>query len=290
MPFAHATLGWLLVTDCVQPLAAALPTLQTPPWLGYYAVFAEKGYEFKITANDGTVTLIPTGEGAPVLGNLLIHLKFGIVATQPDGKAVFLPIRADTMETTDPATDKLGKSVIRGKTEGDAVLEITFEQSRGIVFVGSRVLEQGSVTHPHCGSVTVVFPNVNPPGGAESANGELNEREAKREAKKKAKEAKQRLKEDELSLKRTDGQRHKIKFVDAVDAGSKEINGTGIASAEARISAYGKRKFLFTASPESAMKLSNPKPASLSEGFSIQWSPDSGKNKDGKARIAIEIK
>lgn len=280
----------LLATVSLQPIAAELPSIQNQPWLGYYAVYADKNYEFKVTAADCAATLIPLGEGAPVLGNLLVQLKFGIVETQPDGKTVFLPLRTDTLESADPATDKLGKSVIRGKTAGDAVLEITIEQSRGIVFIGSRVLEPGAFTNPLRGSVTVGFPNVNPPAAPGNANGEINEREAKRAAKKKAKETEDRLKEDSLSLKRIDGQKQKVTFEKPVDAGSKEINGTGIASTEVKIAAYGKKRFFFTASPESLLMLSNTKPASLSEGFSIQWSPDPAKNKDGKARLAIEIK
>jgi hypothetical protein len=280
----------LLATVSVQPITAALPSIQNQPWLGYYAVYADKNYEFKVTAADCAGNLIPLGEGAPVLGNLLVQLKFGIVETQPDGKTVFLPLRMDTLESADPATDKLGKSVIRGKTAGDAVLEITIEQSRGIVFIGSRVLEPGAFTNPLYGSVTIDFPKVNPPAAPGNANGGINEREAKRAAKKKAKETEDRLKEDSLSLKRIDGQKQKVTFEKPVDAGNKEINGTGIASTEVKIAAYGKKRFFFTASPESLLKLSNTKPASLSEGFSIQWSPDPAKNKDGKARLAIEIK
>jgi hypothetical protein len=133
----------LLAAFATQPVSAALPTLQNQSWLGYYAVYADRNYEFKIAAADGAVTLISLGEGAPILGNLLIQVKFGIVE---------------------------------------------------------------------------------------------------------------------------------------------------IASADVRIAAYGKGKFLFTASPESALRLSNTKALSLSEGFSIKWSPDPDKNKDGKARHAIEVK
>ena len=91
-------------------------------------------------------------------------------------------------------------------------------------------------------------------------------------------------------MKWTDGKRQKLTFEKVLDAGSKEINGPGIAAAEIKIAAYGKRKFFVTAAPNSAMKLSNAKPASLSEGFSIQWSPDHDKDKDGKARLALEVK
>lgn len=288
----HASLlmSCLLATASTQPVAAELPSLQDQPWLGYYAVYADKNYEFKITAADGIVTLIPVGEGEPVLGNLLVYIKFGIEETLPDGKIVSSPVRADTLETADPASDKLGKCILRGKTAGNAAIEITIEQSRGIVFVGSRVLAPGTLTNPVRGFVTAVFPNVYPPATAENKEEEVNERDAKRAAKKDAKAAEDKLKGDSVDLKWTDGKRQKLTFEKVLDAGSKEINGPGIAAAEIKIAAYGKRKFFVTAAPNSAIKLSNAKPASLSEGFSIQWSPDPDKDKDGKARLAIEVK
>ncbi|MEY3897866.1 MAG: hypothetical protein RLZZ214_3387 [Verrucomicrobiota bacterium] len=287
---ASLLMSCLLATASTQPVAAELPALQDQPWLGYYAVYADKNYEFKITAADGTVTLIPVGEGAPVLGNLLVYIKFGIEETLPDGKIVSNPVLADTLETADPALDKLGKCILRGKTAGNASLEITIEQSRGIVFVGSRVLDPSTLTNPIRCFVTAVFPNVNPPAMAANNPEEVNERDAKRAAKKEAKAAEDKLKGDSVDLKWTDGKRQKLTFEKVLDAGSKEINGPGIAAAEIKIAAYGKRKFFVTAAPNSAMKLSNAKPASLSEGFSIQWSPDHDKDKDGKARLALEVK
>ena len=279
----------LLATASTQALAAELPALKNQPWLGYFAVHASKRYEFKVAA-DGKITLIPVGEGAPILGNLLINIDLGIEETLPDGTTVLKPVRADTIESADPATDQLSKSIIRAKTVGEASLEITIEQSRGIVFIGSRVLDPGTIKNPIRGVVTAIFPNVNPPAKEANNHGELDERDAKRAAKKEAKAAEDRLKDDSIDLKWTDGKRQKITFEKVVDASSAEVNGPGIAAAEIKIAAYGNKKFFFNAAPNSTVKLSNTKPASLSEGFSIQWSPDPTKDKDGKARLALEVK
>jgi len=280
----------LFAAFAIQTISAELPSLQNQPWLGYFAVYANKRYEFKIAAADGKITLIPVGEGAPILGNLLIHIHLGIEETLPDGKTVLTPVRADTIESADPATDQLGKSIIRAKTVEDASLEIAIEQSRGIVFIGSRVLDPGKIKNPVRGFVTAVFPNVNPLVKAASDHGELDERAAKRAARKAAEAAEDKLKDDSVDLKWSDGTRQKLTFEKVLDAVSKEINGPGIAAVEIKIATYGKRKFFVNAAPNSAMKLSNAKPASLSEGFSIQWSPDSEKDKDGKARLALEVK
>ncbi len=287
---AFLTISGLVTALAPNPVLADLPSLPDQPWLGYYAVYANKNYEFKVAAADGKVTLIPVGEGAPVLGNLLININFGIEETLPDGKTISKPVRADTLESGDPASDKIGQCVIRGKTAGDASIELTIEQSRGIVFVASHVSDPGTLTNPVRGSVTVVFPNINPPAKPPQNKEELNERDAKRAAKKEAKAAEDQLKGDSVDLKWIDGKRQSLTFGKSVDAGSVEFNGPGITAAEVKIATFRKIKFLFNASPNSVMKLSNAKPASLSEGFSLQWSPDPDKDKDGKARLAIEVK
>lgn len=288
----HASLlmSCLLATVSTQPVEAELLALQDQPWLGYYAVHANKNYEFKIAAADGKLSLISLGEGAPILGNLLVFINLGIEETLPDGKVVSSPVQGNTLETTDPASDKLSKCILRGKTAGGASVELTIEQSRGIVFIGSRVLEPGTHTHPLRTTATVVFPNVNPAAMPPANNEALDERDAKRAAKKQAKDAEDKLKDDGVTVKWTDGKRQSITFEKPVDAGTPEFNGPGINAAEVKIATYGKKKFLFNASSNSVMKISNPKPASLSEGFSIQWSPDPAKDKDGKARLAIEVK
>jgi hypothetical protein len=283
-------LSCLLAALAPHSISAELPTLSGQPWLGYYAVHANKNYEFKVAAADGKVSLIPLGEGTPVLGNLLVYINFGIEETLPDGKIISSPMQGNTLETSDPASDKLSKSILHGKTAGNASVEITIEQSRGIVFVGSRVLEPGAHTHPIRTTATVVFPNINPPAKPPASDEALDERDAKRAAKKEVKDAEDKLKDDGVTVKWTDGKRHSITFEKPVNAGTTDFNGPGITAAEVKIATYGKKKFLFNASPNSVMKISNPKPASLSEGFSLQWSPNPEKNKEGKARLAIEVK
>ena len=283
--------AWLFATISIGPASAELPMLQEAPWLGVYAVHASKNYHFKIAAADGKVVIAPiSGKGDPFSGSLDVVVSFGVVETLPDGKTTLIPVRSDTLESSDPATDKLSRCTLRAKTAGDASVEITIEQSRGIVFVGSRVLEPGTLKNPLRGTVTAVFPVTTPAAGAATQEEGLDERAAKRAAKKEAKIAEEKLKGNVVDLKWTDGKRKKLTFSEVVDSGSPEINGPGIAATEVLIEAYGGRKVFLTASPNSVMKLSNTKPASLSEGFSIQWSPDPAKDKDSKARLAFEVK
>ncbi|MEY3898139.1 MAG: hypothetical protein RLZZ214_3660 [Verrucomicrobiota bacterium] len=288
---AFLTGACLFAAIAVEAPSAELPMLHDKQWMGYYAVHASKSYHFKIPAADGKVVLAPiSANDERISGSLDVVIGFGIIETLPDGKTTLRPIRVDTLESNDPATDKLSKSTLRAKTAADASLEITIEQARGVVFVGTRVLDPGTLKNPLRGFVTAVFPVTMPGAEAVKQQENLDERDAKRAAKKAAKEAEEKLKENVVDLKWTDGKRKRLTFAEVVDAGSQEFNGPGIAAAEIISAPYKGRRIFLTAAANSAMKLSNIKPASLSEGYSIQWSPDPAKDKDGKARLALEVK
>jgi hypothetical protein len=273
-----------------QPAAAALPALQVKPWWGFFAVFANKNYDYKMAASDGVITLTPLGDGAPMLGHAQIQIRNGVLETYPDGKTVFHTLRPDTLETKDPATDKLGKVTLRGKTVGDVVVEVTVEQSRGIILMGARALEKGHLAHPSTAAMEVSFAAVHlAPAGA-SHGGQLTKRDARKAERAKEKEAKERMKINGISLRGIDGTKQVIGFEESVNASSAEINGKGIAAAEIKTTSFGKNKVMLTASPESALRMSNPQKAPLSKGYTFTWVAAPDKNKEGKARMAIEVK
>jgi hypothetical protein len=99
-----------------------------------------------------------------------------------------------------------------------------------------------------------------------------------------------KLEDDSLTLKWIDGKRVKQDYGNIVDVNSKELNGPGIASAEIDVSSYHGKRVIFTAAPNSAMKLQNPKAAPLYEGFTIIWTADAAKDPEAKARLAIEVR
>lgn len=272
------------------PAFAGLPILKQP-WLGYYAVFSNKDYQFRISAADSKVMIAPIPQGeTPVGDDRSILIEIGIEETLPDGKTIVRPLETGSLETADPATDKLTKVVIRGKSEGNASLEITVEQSRGIISLGSRVMDPGTFKNPLRCSVATTFPRVMTNRGSEPKSGISDDRSAKRALKEQEKADTKKLKEDSLSLKWTNGKKRKMTFEKKMDAGTKEINGTGIAAAEIKISDYGKKTVVLNASTNSVMEISNPVSGSLGAGFSLRWVPDMAKDVDGKARLAVEVK
>lgn len=268
----------LISAAAVTPAAAQLPSLDKQPWLGHFAAIEHKRFRLGIT-NQGKINLVPTNEkGDPVGQSLAIPILVGIEETLPGGSSTLKTIKPETLVTEDKATDELEKTTIRGKVTGDASFEMIIEQDRGVVSIGGRIVEPGTLTkNPIRFVARFRFPSAYP------HNKKITDRKEQKIFDKK-------IEDDRIDLKWTDGKRVKESFIDPVDAKSKEINGPGIAAAQVEISAYKDRKFVFLASPGSSMTLSNDKPAPLHLGFTIQWSPDPAKDPEGKARVTFEVK
>lgn len=278
-PAAHVLL-FGLIAAC-QPAIAELPTLNQMPMLGFHTVYMNKKYQFGIAGN-GEITLKqvdPKGAVSPSP----FHVRFvvGAEETQPDGKAVFRAIKPESIESAQAPNGNFEKTVITAKVNGDAVVEATFEQSRGVISIGGRVVEPGPlVKNPLRFAVRMIFPTPYPHDLDKDKD--LDKKVANKFAEK--------IKDDRMALKWTDGKGKKLGFSEDVDATSAEVNGPGISSAEIEVSVCSGKKFLLSASDNTGMKLSNSKPAPLYRGFSFNWSPDPAKNKDGKARVSIELK
>lgn len=260
----------------VQMACAELPALKEQPWLGHFAAFENKKLRFGVTAM-GKIILRPMGDkDQPVGHSLEIPIQIGIEEVLPSGKVVMKELKPETLESAEPASDDLSKIVIKGKVTGDAAFEATIEQSRGVILIGGRLLEPGTLTNPLRFAVRVKFPSAY--------------KHSDPQGKKEEKAFEKKIEDDRIDLKWSDGKRKKQALNVAVEASSKDLNGPGIAAAEIDISAYRGKRFLIMASGNSSMSLWNEKAAPMNEGFSINWLPDAAKDKEGKARISIEVK
>ena len=261
----------------IEPASAQLPSLDKAPWLGHFAAFQNKKFQIGITGQ-GKMTLIPMGDkDAPMTQSLAVPILFGIEEVLPDGKGTLKEIKPETLESTQPANDDFETLVIRGKVTGDASFEVTIEQKRGVISIGGRVVDPGTLKkYPLRFAVRARFPTAYP------ARKERDKKEEKIFQKK--------LEDDRIDLKWVDGKRMKQTFEEKVIASSKEINGPGIAAAVIEIEAYKGKKFFFIASENSSMTLSNEKEGPLHLGFSVNWSADAAKDTEGKARLSFEVK
>lgn len=236
-----------------------------------------RDYQFAID-NNGTAGLtLMNPKGEPMGVATKIALSFVVEEILPNGETQLKKIKPDSLESTDLATDKLKKTTIGGKVTGDAAYEVTIEQDRGVIFIGGRITDTGTLTkNPLRFTVRVKVPNVYA--------------EVEKQGRMAEKAFEKRIKDDRMDLKWTDGKRLKQNFTDRVDVTSKEINGPGIASAEAEIGYYHGKKLRFDATENSVLTLWNDMPAPLYAGFTVNWVVDAAKDPTGKSRLSLQVK
>lgn len=260
------------------PVAAELPQLKEKEWLGYFVGYQNSKFQFGVTSHGRAEIKIIKKNGDPIARTQFMPLEFQVEEIMPDGKVRELSILPETLQSAQPATDKPRQIVIQGKVKGDAGFEIFVDEKSGMILLGGRLLDRGTLTkNPLRFSIKLKIPNAYPyekHGGSE----------------KDAKAFEKKIEDDRLLLKWTDGKRVKQAVDKPVDAGSKEINGPGSSSVELEFRTYDGRKLEFTASENSAIMLSSTRSEPLHKGFSLIWTADAAKDPEGKARFGIEAK
>lgn len=258
-------------------LQAALPTMSEQPWMGYFAGFETKKFRFTVDQN-AKIMLVPFNQkGEPVSKVTQIPILYGIEETNAEGRSYLRKILPETLESADTKTSKLEKCTIRGKVTGDAAFELHITQERGVISLGGRMTDPGTLTkNPVRFVIRPDFPDSYPYD--------------KKDDKKGAKAFEKKIADDRIDIKWTDGKKTKLNFEKDVDANSNEVNGPGVAATVIEIAAYKDMRFMFTATPDSVMKFSNEKTAPLYKGFAITWQADPEKDKEGKSRLSIEVK
>jgi len=230
--------------------------------------------------------LEPLGRnGEPISVNHVIPIAFVVEATTKDGVLTWLNVDPDSLESADPATDKLRKITLCGKAVGGTPaaavsFEATIERDGNTILIGGRVTDPGPFLSSAFLAAHIMYPAA--------YAGELQTRAEW--DKNQEKEFEKRTKRDVLELKHSDGKRSKLTFFGKIDANSKEVNGGGISSATASIDYFPDMSLNLTAETNSALSLWHPAPAPLTDGFRFIWRPDPSKDPEHKARLAIRVK
>jgi hypothetical protein len=260
---------------------AQLPFIEKQPWLGYFAAYEGRRFTVGITAH-GEIKLTPLNDkGEPFGPNMNFPFLIGIEEVPAGGKIEMKVIKQETLKSVQLPTDKLERVVIQGQVSADAVFEAVIEQKGGTISIGGRVLNQGQFKkNPIRFAVRARIPNIYPWTADTAWKNDTTKTEAflKKAA------------GDRLEMTRTDGKRITRTFEKPVDAASEEVTGPGIARMEIRMHGLANRQFLFNSSENSVMSLTNQPTAPLYEGFTIHWTPDLDKDKDGTARFSFLVK
>lgn len=278
-------LAWLfslgLAFSSPPKASGQLPTLDKQPWLGYFAAYEARRFKVGITSR-GEIKLTPLNDKGFEFGpHMTLPVQIGVEEIQPDGKTDMKVIRMESLKSEQPPTDKLERVVLQGKVSAEAVFEAVIEQKGGVVSIGGRILDKGQFKkNPVRFAVRVKVPSNYP---------WTKEERWKSDPKKVAAFLK-KIENDSIELNRIDKKRIEWTFEKPVNAASNELTGPGASRIELQMQAFADRRFLFNASENSVMTISNNPDAPLYEGFTISWVPDAEKDKDGKARLGLIVK
>ena len=278
--FRTGVFAAILISLCgVFPASGDLPGLDDRQWAGHFVGFSNRAFQFGL-ATDGKAKIEVIGQKEKTVSHVLaVSVQFAVEEVRPDGKTVLKTILPETLESAQAATKEPRDVVFKGKVKGDASFQASVHEERGVISLGGKLLDPGTLTkNPVRFVIRVNFPNAYPYDKDRTAG------------KKEMKAFEQKTEKDRLQLKWTDGKIRKQSLSDSVDAASKEIYGPGIAMFNLEFSSYQEKKFDFVASANSTMTLSNSAVQPLHDGFAVTWLADPEKDPEGKARLSFHVK
>jgi len=264
-------LGWLAGTASLMAAGGSLPALLEKPWEGYFAAVEERGFHFGIGC-DGVGMLAPlNSKGEPAAHSKAIKVQFVVEELVPGGKVVAKQIDGDSLETTDKAQLNPEKLTFRGKVTGGASFEVMAEFDGSKVMLGGRVTNPGELKNPLRFAIRTQVNEV-------YKDLDLTDRDERK-----------KLKDDEVKLETVAGGRGKVEMAEVTDV-AKICGDKGVRSLRMEMGGYAERRFEFAASEGSAMWIDCASGKPMVDGFTIHWRPDPDKDKEGRARLTMEIR
>jgi hypothetical protein len=254
---------------------ADLPELEGKAWIGCFAGYKDRKVRFTIDTTGGML-IEPIYDGGNPRAYIKMPVTCGLEVTMPNGKKRIMEFLPESLETDDRGTTEFEATTIRGQFEGDAAFEIMIQQKRGVVSIGGRITAPGTYK-PDAIRIHVSAQILNFYG------------RKKQELKNDPAAFEQLVSQDYVKLKWTNGKKHELDFIEPRNLATEDVNGPGVEEAEVSIKSID-RKFIYEATGNSALTLSNRKNAPLSEGMKMNWSPDAGKDPKAEARLVITVK
>lgn len=251
--------------------AGELPQLTKQPWLGKYAGYEHRSFQFSV-ATSGEAGLLPMGDKGKPMG-FLTALRFQplIEETLPDGRKIGRVGTRGGWEAVTPAAADPEKVVYRGTVAGGARFEVTFEFDGAEIRGGGKVIEKGKLANPLAFVLRIHFPDVY----YFEKNGEKK---------------KQKAKKDRVDLLWTDGKKVKLDLLTPLDAESEKYNGSGIAQARVDLEGYKGNRFELDAGDHARFQFWNKAEGELLDGFAFGWTADPAKDPEGKGRFVLKVR
>jgi hypothetical protein len=250
-----------------------LPGLKKEPWVGYFAVYQQRDFIFKLDSKGEGIVVPLLKTGTPISRLLCLPVRIFIEEKLADGKTFERKVQMVSLITADIATDRLAKVTYKGKTVGEAAFEVTVEAHGAVLRYGGRITDKGSLTeHPIQLCVQVKFPRAY----------KVADLDKKLTIK--------QIREDVVKVTRADGKRCKLPSDKPLSEPPNEVAEKDLSAVGVKIGAWRGTEFEFTTTPHSAIRLSTVTGEDLHRGFFVQWSPDPVADLQGAARFLIEVK
>jgi hypothetical protein len=265
------TLCLTLLLSSLTPALAQLPALQEKPWLGHFVGYQQRGFQFGVK-DDGKMVFEAKNRKGSFMGfDKAVNISAEVVE-MVGGKPVVKQIIPTSLTSPDQASDKPKKTSFRGKVTGDAEFEVNLEFDGESVFLGGRILGNGTLTNPLHFQIRVRHTDVY----------------AKMQADRISNEAKK----DRLDYVRLDKKKGKAELLEAIDLAGDQVSAKGLAELTVEIKCYEDRAFEYTPVGDGLLTVENARgqAAPPRDGFSVLWKPDPAKDKDGKGRLKMSFK
>lgn len=245
--------------------------LTEKPWLGFFTGYDRRDFCVGVGAN-GRIELQVKKDGGGVLGvGRVIYIDPQIIELDGTRKVVKALI-PESLTSDQKAMEQPTKTTYRGKVTGNAEFEVNLEYDGDDFYVSGRLLDAGELKNPLEFQIRVKYGDVYRYTAPEKLKDETSR--------------------DSIETLSVDKKKNKIKVFEKVDLASEEINGKGLTFVEVQLKGLNSRKFLHEAQGACTLRLENN--GGLAEaplqGFSVIWQADAEKNKDGKARLHMEVK
>ena len=250
-----------------------LPGLKKEPWVGYFAVYQQRNFIFKLDSKGEGILAPLQKTGTPISRLLHLPVRIFVEEKMADGKTCERKVLMVSLITADVATERLAKVTYKGKTDGGAAFEVTVEAHGAELRYGGRITDKGSLTdHPIQLCVQVKFPRA-------YKAADLDKKPIIKQSR-----------EDTVKVTRSDGKRCKLPGDKPLSEPPNEVAEKDLSAVGVKIGAWRGMEFEFTATPHSVLRLTTLTREVLLRGFFVQWSSDPVADPLGAARFLIEVK
>ncbi|MGE9266612.1 MAG: hypothetical protein ACQKBY_00840 [Verrucomicrobiales bacterium] len=270
--FKRTLLAALALTGSAQ---AELGTLKETLWLGYFTGWEEKAYDFGI-GSDAEILMVMKNNKRERINFRDFKVNY-LVQEEIKGKWVTRKIdEASLSSESEPEIDPSDPVKVTFSVTGDTKVAFTHVMSRGMMTVKAELLEK-TTENPIRLGLAINFPPFNKGGDL----AELDERELKKKFRSDRFEA----------VRKSDGEKLKLKFHEPVDFSSEEVLAEGATEIEVQSDGVGAGDFLAELGHEDMGTILVSGGAKLYEGkYKLTWLPDMDKLKERDNYISFGLK